>query len=99
MAKIHAEQKQEPHRDGLARVWVHTKKSPRAQWQSEGLRYFARVPTVGEHFTLASGSPWYEVTLVVHLPWQGADSEAEVYALEADDKRAMDSASRAGVKR
>jgi hypothetical protein len=45
---------------------------------------FARVPTVGEYFGLKTFGPWYRVTGVVHTPFEDAEWEAEIYAVEVE---------------
>jgi hypothetical protein len=50
-------------------VLLHTRKSRGAAWIDEP-REFARIPSVGECVTRSSDSPWYEVRLVVHTPFE-----------------------------
>ncbi len=65
-----------------AQVFLHTYDAPGAEPRNEG-RVFLRLPTVGEYVTLSPTSDWYEVTLVVHCPFE-ATYAAEVYARRVD---------------
>jgi len=69
-------------------VWIQAKKTKGPGFESEGSLIFSRVPNVGEYFKLnqAADALLYKVTAVIHLPFAGAESRAEVYAVEAGDK-------------
>ncbi len=69
------------------RVFLHTRSEGKTDWKNEN-RDFARIPNTGEHLSLSSDSPWYEVQLVVHTPFD-TDIEAEVYAVEVDHLEVM----------
>jgi hypothetical protein len=64
---------------GIMKVFLHTRNRASWNWQNE-LRNFARIPIVGEYLTLDSESPWYQVLVVVHTPFE-CDCDAEVYAV------------------
>jgi hypothetical protein len=66
-----------------ASVLVRVRKSGTTDWQATK-RDFARVPTIGEYFGLNSFGPSYRVTGVVHAPFEGAEWEAEIYAVEVE---------------
>ena len=68
------------------KIVTHTRSHGRYDWHNE-VREFGRAPVVGEYLTLGPDSPWYEVQLVVHLPYAGS-AEAEVYAVEVDQDAA-----------
>jgi hypothetical protein len=70
-------------KNGLA--WIHTKESPEARWESRGTKRFLRLPTVGEQVKLDYDSFEYQITSVVHLPFELADSDAELFAVKVDD--------------
>lgn len=63
-------------------VFLHTREKGSFEWINE-IREFARIPIVGEYLALDVSSPWYQVQLVVHTPFE-CDCEAEVYAIEVD---------------
>jgi hypothetical protein len=65
------------------KVFLHTRSRGLFDWRNE-LRDFARIPVVGEYFAWDDSSPWYQVQLVVHTPFEQADCEAEVYAIEVN---------------
>ncbi len=69
------------------RVFLHTRTEGMADWTNE-YRDFARIPAVGEYLTLSSTSEWYEVQLVVHIPFD-AECDAEVYAVQVDHMAVM----------
>lgn len=46
-------------------------------------REFLRLPVVGEFVTTGITSPWYQVELVVHCPFD-ATYAAEVWAVKVD---------------
>jgi hypothetical protein len=75
---------------GLIRGWVHVK-SPTGTWESEGVRHFAQLPAVGEHFITGRGSEWCQARVIVHLPSEveGADSDAEIYAVKVSSKEVL----------
>ncbi len=72
------------------RVFLHTRTHGQSDWTNEN-RDFARIPFIGEHLTLSSTSEWYQVQLVVHLPFDG-DLDAEVYAVQVDHMAVMNEA-------
>jgi hypothetical protein len=77
------------------RIWVHAKRSKGTAFESEGLRPFARVPALGEHFVLGHDSPWFKVVVVFHcLP--GSDSDVEIYGLEVDGRQTLTAAGKTG---
>lgn len=65
------------------KVFLHTRSQGKIDWKNES-REFGRLPVVGEFLALDWNSPWYEVQLVVHCPFESADYEAEVYAVKVD---------------
>ena len=69
-------------KDGVVDVWVHAQPAKGGPAESEGIRKFSRVPSVGEHLMLTLGGSLYEVTRVIHLPFELADSIAEIFAIE-----------------
>jgi hypothetical protein len=73
-----------------ANVFLHTRESPRDPWQNTA-RSFLRLPVVGEHLATESDSPWYEVQLVVHAPFDST-YDAEVYATKVDSDAVMQQA-------
>jgi hypothetical protein len=68
------------------KVFLHTRRPGKFDWANES-RNFGRLPVVGEFVALASDSPWYQVQIVVHCPFE-AEYEAEVYAVEIDHTEA-----------
>jgi hypothetical protein len=66
----------------MIQVFLHTRSPGKHDWANE-YRGFAQVPKVGEYLALSSESPWYEVQLVIHVPFK-AQCGAEVYAVEVD---------------
>jgi len=68
------------------KVFLHTRSKGKHDWKNES-RQFGRLPVVGEYVALEATSPWYQVQLVVHCPFE-ADYEAEVYAVEVDHTEA-----------
>lgn len=64
------------------KVFLHTRSPQERDWKNES-RDFARIPVVGEFTATSSSSPWYQVELVVHCPFEG-EFDAEVYAVEVD---------------
>jgi hypothetical protein len=68
----------------MIQVFLHTRSPGKDDWRNEH-RGFAQVPKVGEYLALSSESPWYEVQLVIHVPFE-AQCAAEVYAVEVDHK-------------
>lgn len=65
------------------KVFLHTRSQGKMDWKNES-RELARLPVVGEFLVLDWNSPWYQVQLVVHCPFESADYEAEVYAVKVD---------------
>lgn len=63
-------------------VFLHTRASQERDWLNDS-RDFARIPVVGEFVATSSSSPWYQVELVVHCPFE-CEFDAEVYAVEVD---------------
>lgn len=63
-------------------VFLHTRKPQGRDWTNES-RDFGRLPVVGEFVATSSSSPWYQVELVVHCPFD-CEFDAEVYAVEVD---------------
>lgn len=63
-------------------VFLHTRSKGNFNWVNE-IREFARIPIVGEYLAMDVSSPWHQVQLVVHTPFE-CDCEAEVYAVEVD---------------
>lgn len=70
------------------KVFLHTRSQGKRDWKNES-REFGRLPVVGEYLALEWNSPWYQVQLVVHCPFESADYEAEVYAVEVDHLEAQ----------
>jgi hypothetical protein len=64
------------------KVFLHTRTPHERDWKNES-RDFARIPVVGEFVVTSSCSPWYQVELVVHCPFE-CEFDAEVYAVEVD---------------
>ena len=64
------------------KVFLHTRSDGMSDWKNED-RDFARIPNIGEYLSLSSDSPWYEVQLVVHTPFE-TSYDAEVFAVEVD---------------
>jgi hypothetical protein len=69
--------------DNKMKVFLHTRSKGMFDWRNE-LRDFARIPVLGEYLAWDDSSPWYQVQLVVHTPFEQADCDAEVYAVEVD---------------
>ncbi len=69
-------------------VWIQAKTTNGRAYESEGIRVFSRVPIVGEYFKLdrMAEARLYKVTAVLHLPFDEAESRAEVYGVEASDR-------------
>ena len=64
------------------KVFLHTRHHGEFDWLNE-FRDFARIPIAGEYLARDVSSPWYQVQLVVHTPFE-CDCDAEVYAIEVD---------------
>lgn len=47
------------------------------------LRYFSRLPVVGEYLAMNTGGRWHQVELVIHCPFP-CDWAAEIFAVEVD---------------
>ncbi|WP_338708442.1 hypothetical protein [Paenibacillus amylolyticus] len=71
----------------MPKVFVHTHTAQDSDWENDYYE-FSRVPIEGEVFALSSDSPWYEVELVVHTPFEKGLA-AEVYAVEVDHNKIM----------
>ncbi|GAS82404.1 hypothetical protein [Paenibacillus amylolyticus] len=69
----------------MSKVFVHTHTAHDSDWKND-YHDFSRVPIEGEVFALSSDSPWYQVELVVHTPFE-KDLAAEVYAVEVDHSK------------
>lgn len=78
-------------------VYVKVPPGDGREWRNEPRR-FGRIPQVGEYVCLAVGEKAYRVTAVVHCPFEGGESIAEVYTeaqpvavadIVADQARAM----------
>ena len=67
----------------MANVFVHVKDSVDDLWTNQQME-FDRIPGVGEYVVLKFDSPWYEVHLVVHCPYEGAEYDAEIYAVRVN---------------
>lgn len=61
-------------------AFLHTK-SPDGEWVNT-LKWFDRLPEVGEYVARSADNVWFQVKLVVHCP-PGEKYGAEVYAIEA----------------
>jgi hypothetical protein len=72
------------------KVFLHTRSYGKLDWRNED-RDFARIPTIGEYLTRHVTSPWYQVQIVVHTPFE-CEFDAEVYAVEVDHLDIMDQA-------
>lgn len=75
-------------KDGLVTIYLNTKDSPEGDWEPKELRV-PQIPAVGEIVVLGWQTTWYEVRLVAHCPYEGADSAAEVWAIAVDDKEIL----------
>lgn len=64
-------------------VFVHVRQKASDMWKNQKME-FSRIPCVGEHLVLSATSDWYQVQVVVHCPFEGAEFEAEVYATKVD---------------
>lgn len=67
------------------KIFLHTKRTEEGEWDNNKvIDGFTRIPIVGEYLTLGSTATWYQVLLVVHTPFQDADTIAELYATEVN---------------
>ena len=69
------------------KVLLHTRRQGQEEWGKDS-REFARIPQTGEYLALSSGSPWYQVRLVVHKPLP-CNYSAEIYAVEIDREKRL----------
>lgn len=80
---------------GSVSVFVHIPDG-RGNWRNER-RAFARVPSIGEHLVLSDRGNWHQVRVVVHCPFEGADFDAEIYAVPADHVQVINAESGEGA--
>ncbi|MEC0124163.1 MULTISPECIES: hypothetical protein [Paenibacillus] len=69
----------------MPRVFVHTYRAHNNDWENDYYD-FSRVPNKAELIALSSKSPWFQVELVVHIPFE-EDLAAEIYAVEVDREK------------
>ena len=67
----------------MATVLVHTRNNTKEKWQNQKME-FSRIPCEGEHLVLSATSDWYQVQVVVHCPFEGAEFDSEVYATKVN---------------
>ena len=67
----------------MAKIFVHVRDNASEMWKNEPM-VFQRIPSVGEHVVLSATSAWYRVETVVHCPYEGAEFDAELYAIKVD---------------
>ena len=66
-------------------VLVYTANSSNpSKFESQGIRPFLRVPTLGEEFSLSSNGEVYKISRVIHFLFEKAVAEVEVFGVKVD---------------
>ncbi|HYT87894.1 MAG TPA: hypothetical protein VEL76_04175 [Gemmataceae bacterium] len=73
----------------MAKVALKTRAQGSTGWESHQIIDYNRIPSVGEYVSPTTMSGWFEVRIVVHCPFPDTDCDAEVYAVEANQRAVL----------